>query len=435
LDTNVEGLDSGNIGKRIRGMSPDLIGFSATTMMVKEALREANAIKEIYPDVPIVMGGQHASVAPEQVLSNPSVDFVIRGEGELACIELVKQSEKIGTKSDFSKILGLSYKKDGKIVHNPTATLVSNIDVLPYPAYHLLKNLNSYYSPRTRKKPMTTCITSRGCAFCCVFCSVHTVMGKAVWRGHSPQYVANLIEYLIERFGVKDLSIQDDSFTEDMNRAEAICDEIIHRKLYEKIGWRLPNGIRCDRVSKRLLVRMKRAGCYHISFGIESGNQRILDTNGKKLKIEDIRNAVTWAHEVGIEVSGSFMIGLLGDNGYTIRKTIDFAKSLPLDFASFNIAIPHLGTVFYEIVKKRGKLLMEDPCEFRYYAGESGAIFELGECTKELMVKMQKDAIWQFYFRPSYILRRIIRLRLYDIPFYLRGLRGVVDYLKDFGKC
>jgi len=426
FDTNIEGIDFQNLGSRIKGFSPDIIGFSTTSLTVLETLEEAKVAREVYPDVPIVVGGPHATVWPEHVLSSPHVDFIVRGEGELTCLELV---EKLENERAYGKILGLSYKKDGKILNNSPRPLISNLDTLPFPSYHLLKNINSFWAPRARKKPILTCITSRGCTHACNFCTVWASSGKAAcWRGNSPKYVADLFEYLVNNFHVKDIFIQDDSFTADMKRSEQICDELIARGLHEKIIWQPFNGVRADCVSKSLLTKMRDAGCYHVAFGIESGNQRILTMAGKGESLEDIRKAVMWSKEVGLETSASFILGLLGDNEHTMRDTINFAKSLPLDQASFNIMMPLIGSVFYKIVEREGKFL-GNPTDTSYYGGDP--VFELGQCTRELLLKMSREAYSEFYFRPSYIMRQLLRIRsLNDLSVYFNGFKQTIKLAK-----
>jgi anaerobic magnesium-protoporphyrin IX monomethyl ester cyclase len=419
LDTNIHGLDFHNLSKKIKYFSPDLVGFSSTSLTIMETLEEIKVVKEVFPNVSIVVGGPHGTAWPEHILSSPYVDFVVRGEGELTFLELVEQLEK---ERAYEKILGLSYKRDGKIINNPPRPPIPNLDILPFPSYHLLEDIDLYWAPRSRKKPLLTCITSRGCTQACNFCSVWLSSGKAAcWRAHSPEYVVGLFEHLIDTFHVRDLVIQDDSFTADMNRAERICDELIARGIHKKIVWQPFNGIRADRVSKSLLKKMKNAGCYHVAFGIESGNQDILNLAGKGETLESMRKAVTWSKEVGLETSGSFILGLLGDDEHTMRDTINFAKSLPLDQVSFNTMIPLVGSVFYKIVEKEGKFLVS-PTDPRYYADEP--VFELRQCTRELLLKMKRDAYREFYFRFSYIPRQLLHIRSFsDLSYYWSGLK------------
>ena len=431
---SVELIESNNynqkdITKKISEINPDLIGFSVNSLTYASSLKVIQRVKELHPDVAIMIGGPHVTAEPGKVLSSGYIDFAIRGEGEQTCVELVKQLED---NQDIEKVLGISYRKNGKVVHNPVRPLISNLDSLPFPAYHLLGDISCYGIKReTNLKPVLTCMTSRGCPFACIFCCTKLATGRAGnWRGHSVGYVVNLIEYLIKVFGIKELSIQDDCFTYDMERVELICDELIKRGLDKKICWRAGNGTRADTVTKSLLKKMKNAGCYHIGYGMESGNQEILSKNGKGETLEQIRDAAVWSKQAGIRTNGSFIIGLYGDTEKTMHETIEFAKSLPLDQASFNIMQPYIGSVFYNIVKKRGRFLIspEDP---EYYSCKKGAVFELGGCTANLMNRMQKIAYKKFYYRPSYIIRQLLWLRHFsNFKLLMNGLRAVLGYTK-----
>jgi len=417
-----------DISKRISEINPDLIGFSVNSLTYAPSLKVIQRVKESHPNVAIMIGGPHVTAVPEKVLSSGYIDFAIRGEGEETCVELVKQLEG---NQDVRKVLGISYRKNGGVVHNPLRPLISNLDSPPFPAYHLLRNISCYGIEReTKLKPVLTCMTSRGCPFACIFCCAKLATGRAGnWRGHSVEYVMNLIEYLVKDFGIKELSIQDDCFTCDMERAERICDELIRRGLNKKICWRAGNGTRADTVSKTLLKKMKNAGCYHIGYGMESGNQKILYKNGKGETLEQIRDAVIWSKQVGLRTNGSFIIGLYGDTEKTMRETIEFAKSLPLDQVSFNLMTPYVGSVFYDMVRKRGRFLVS-PKDPEYYSGGK-AVFELGECTADLMNRMQRIAYKEFYYRPSYIIRQLFWLRHFsNFKLLMGGLRAVLGYTK-----
>lgn len=429
FNTNTEHATYTNLNKENIGFSPDVVGLSATSLTINEALSEARQMKEIYPDIPVVIGGPHSTACPQQVLENPNVDFVVRGEGELTCLDLIKEIEGV---ENFEKILGLSYRINGKVIHNSSRPLIPDLDILPFPSYHLLNNINSYTFPQqTRKKSWLTCITSRGCEKACVFCSVFLATGQAAcWRGHSSYYVVNLFEYLIDKFKIKELSVQDDNFAADPKRAESICDEIIARGLNEKVCWRAANGVRADCVSKTLLQKMRSAGCYHVGFGIESGNQQILNQNGKGETLEEIRMAVHWANEAGLRTNGSFIFGMLGDNESTMIDTINFSKSLPLDQASFNMMIPIVGSTFFKIVKKRGKFIV-NPDDPIYWSGEE-ALFELDECTKQLMERMHSQAYKDFYSRPLYLIHQLTKIRsLDDFNFLFNGFNTVLNMVSS----
>lgn len=408
--------------------NPDAIGFSVNSFLYIWTVDFIAEAKRVLPDVPIIAGGPHATAVPEELLASQNVDYVVRTEGEETCLDLITCLESRG---DVGAVLGVSYQKNGVIVHNPARPLAENLDSFPFPAYHLLpkSNLRRYGLNReTRLTPVLTCMTSRGCPIACSFCSVKLATGRAAfWRGHSPEYTIELIEYLIKDFQIKELSLQDDCYTADQERIEKICDEIVKRGLNKKIIWRAGNGTRADTVTEDLLRRMKKAGCYHIGYGIESGNQKILTQNGKEETLEQIRNAIVWTNKVGMRSNGSFIFGLKGDTEKTMQETIDFAKSLPLDQASFNIMTPIIGSAFYRRVEKHGRFLI-DRNSPEYWTGEKGPVFELDECTAELMSRMQRKAYRQYYYRFAYALQQLFSIRsLGDIKYLLGGFIDVLD--------
>ncbi len=424
---NKHGMDLQEI---ISVEQPDIIGFSLNSFMYIWTFEFIRETKKEFPNIPIVVGGPHATAVPDELLLNDGIDYIVRGEGEETCLDLISNLE---ANNDVDNVLGISYRKNGQTIHNPDRPLIANLDSLPFPAYHLLpkSSINNYgFARETRLKPVLTCMTSRGCPFACIFCSVRLATGKAAfWRGHSSDYVINLIDYLVKDFKIKELSLQDDCYTKDNERIDQICDGLIKRGLHKKICWRAGNGTRADTVTEDLLKKMKKAGCYHIGYGIESGNQKILSRNGKGETLKQIRDAIIWTKKVGIRSNGSFIIGLKGDDEKTMQDTIDFAKKIPLDQASFNIMIPIIGSKFYDIVEKKGRFLIHQNSP-EYWTGEKGAAFELGECTAELMSRMQRKAYKQFYNRFTYILRQFLTIRSYhDIKYLLQGFFDVLLYI------
>lgn len=412
--------------------NPDVICFSVNSFLYIWTVDFIAEAKRVLPNVPIIAGGPHATAVPEELLSSQNVDYIVRAEGEETCLDLLTCLENRG---DVGGVLGVSYQKNGVVIHNPARPLAPNLDSFPFPAYHLLpkSNLKHYGVNReTRLTPVLTCMTSRGCPIACSFCSVKLATGRAAfWRGHSPEYVVELIEYLVKDFQIKELSLQDDCYTADSERIEKICDELIKRGLNKKIMWRAGNGTRADTVTEDLLRRMKKAGCYHIGYGIESGNQRILTQNGKEETLEQIRNAIVWTNKVGMRSNGSFIFGLKGDTEKTMQETIDFAKSLPLDQASFNIMMPIVGSAFYKRVEKHGRFLVNRNSP-DYWTGAKGAVFELDECTAELMTRMQRSAYRQYYYRVSYALRQLFSIRSFgDLKYIWGGFLDVLGYQSE----
>jgi len=354
------GLSEEEIKKRIKGFSPDIIGITCiSTPHSSDAHEAARIVKEVDPHILVVMGGAHPSSNPWDVLKDKHVDIVVRGEGEITFLEIIKKFEK-GEKLD--NILGTFIRKDNKIIENLPRPYIKNIDSLDFPARDLLPmeayfeedRKNSQYEMRDR---VTSMITSRGCPGNCIYCSVKVIWGR-LWRGRSPKNVVDEIESLIKNYKVNGISFLDDSISVDASRLEKICDEIIKRKL--DIKWTTPNGIAIWLLDKKIIDKMKKSGCYRLTFGLESGNKEILNNFiGKYYDYQKARELISYCSKIGLWTIGTFIIGFPYETKNQIEDTINYAISTDLDFAVFYIANPRKGTAMYEIYKKEGLLPKE----------------------------------------------------------------------------
>ena len=418
LDANAERLDDREIKEAIRREAPTVVGITSTTPCISEALAIARLAKEVNKDPQVIMGGPHPSILPHEIIEDENVDIVVRGEGEYTMLELMT---RISNGRGFDDIVGITYQKNGKIVDNPPRPLIANLDELPYPPYHLLLPMDRYYSAQTKKSNFCNILTSRGCPFQCNYCN-KSIFGSR-FRARSVENIIGEIKYLVRDYDIHEFQIIDDTFTLDTSRLERFCEAIKQEKL--DIVWKCGNGVRVSGLTKELLKLMKEAGCYSLAFGIESGNQKILDNIGKKITLEESRNAIKLCKEVGIFTVGFFMLGNLGENEETMKQTIEFAKSLNPDVAQFMILVPYPGTKIGDIIEKEGKILVG---QWRDYANISGrAIFEHGELTKPLMERMYQEAYREFYWRPSYLLRSLTKIRgLYDLKTYVRGFWSIL---------
>ncbi len=404
LEANAFDLNHEQIKKEIKEYNPDIVGITATTSLIEEAHEIAELCDE---NIKVIIGGIHASSLPEETLEKfPRFDYLIQGEGEFSFLDLAK-------KKKINQIKGLYYRKEKKIIKNKPRELIKDLDNLPLPARELLP-MNKYFSAGAKQQPSDYILSSRGCPYQCIFCADHLVHGRR-FRFRSPENVMEEVKELYKK-GVRDWDFVDDNFTFFPERVDRFCDLMIESGLNEKMSWRCANGIRVDRVNLELLKKMKEAGCYMVSLGIESGNEQILKNMRKNIDLKQVKKTVELCNEVGIETRGLFMFGNLGENERTMEDTINFAKSLDLDTATFHITIPFPKTDYWEIVKKEGKIY---PKNYRDYIAYGSIIFEHGELTKKMLIKMQKRAYREFYFRPSILLKAIKsvdnlnRLKLY----------------------
>jgi anaerobic magnesium-protoporphyrin IX monomethyl ester cyclase len=396
LEANANDLSDLQIEQYVKEYSPDFVGITSTTSLIEEAHQIAKLCQE---KIKVVIGGIHASSMPQETLEKfERFDYLIRGEGEFALLELVQ-------KKTISKIKGLSYRKGKEIIHNPGRELNENLDELPFPARELLP-MNKYFSAGAKQNPSDYILSSRGCPYQCIFCADHLVHGRK-FRFRSPENIMKEVEGIYKR-GARDWDFVDDNFTLLTERVEKFCDLMIKKGLNEKMSWRCSNGIRVDRINPELLKKMKKAGCYMVSLGIESGNEEILKNMKKDTNLNKVRQAVKWCNEAGIETRGLFMFGNLGENKKTMQDTINFAKSLDLDTATFHITIPFPNTDYWKIVKEEGEIY---PKSYRDYIAYGNVIFKHGELDEKTLMEMQKKAYREFYFRPKIILKALREMK------------------------
>ncbi len=334
------------IGRVIREYDPDVIGATGVTMNIKTSLRILKDCKEANPEAITVLGGPHVTFDADAVLrGNPHIDFVVRGEGEVTFLDLLKA----GAWTSGRNIAGLSFRQGEEIIHNENRPFIKDINILPLPARHLVQ-LSKY---KALGFPLNM-VTSRGCPYNCIFCVGRKMVGSKV-RYFDVDRVVDEFE-MLAGMGFKQINVVDDLLTADQDRCIAICDEIMRRGIRHK--WNAFS--RVDTISRELLIKLKEAGCEALCFGIESGDQEILDTAKKKTTIEKIRKAVQLCHETGVDPMASYIMGLPGETPETIEASISFARQLCSNFG-FHILAPFPGT---EVREKSGeygiKILTDD---------------------------------------------------------------------------
>ncbi len=409
IDAPAQGLTFPQLRKELEKLDPDVVGISSTTPNFKEASKVSRLTKAVCPEATVVIGGPHVSFTPEETLrENPSIDVACIGEGECTLLELIKSLEE---NTDLSEVKGIAYRRNGVVKRNPPQPFIKNLDELPFPARHLLP-MNRYRALGKNFVPGTV-LTSRGCPFRCIFCSSSLLFGKK-FRGRSPENVANELEDLQVEYKIDNIEFLDDLFTFNQKRAEAICQEILDRKL--DVRWVCSS--RVDTITKKLTMKLKEAGCALIYLGVEAGSQRVLNLIKKGIRIEQSIRALKWAKEVGIETVASFILGVPGETKEEMEQTIKFAKKLNPDYAQFTIATPFPGTELYEKAIEQGLLSENDWSQYTVLrpivATENFMLRDL----EEILRKAYKE----FYLRPFYLLRHLIKGRL---PLFLKAFRTI----------
>jgi radical SAM superfamily enzyme YgiQ (UPF0313 family) len=398
-----------------RQFQPDLVGITANTTQVMSAWKEAERIKEVTGEALVVLGGPHPTVLPHESAALPQIDMVARGEGEGIWEEL---SGRLAAGNDWRGVAGLTYRHDGEIIDEPNRPAL-DLTVLPRPAYHLF-NMRRY----TNLQPATDRIkgfsfpimTSRGCPYRCSYCS--QIMERR-WRMRSAEDVVSEWEWLVRDLGAAEIGILDDSFNINRRRVLEICDLLIERKL-SHVPWIMINGIRANLADEELLGRMRAAGCIRTAFGVESGNQEILDSViHKQLTLDQVRSAFAAAKTVGMETIGFFMVGMPGETEQTMEETIRFACELDPLVANFSIATPFPGTEMYDLVQENGRILADNWDDFVFFEGK--ARFEYPHLPAELVERKWKEAYRRFYLRPHRVLRTLGRKQTWlDLPRTIR---------------
>jgi radical SAM superfamily enzyme YgiQ (UPF0313 family) len=397
LDTQVEKISYEEIKSEIKKRNPDIVGIQAMTLTLVDVMLTAGIVKKLNRDTPVILGGPHVNIYPEETISNPDVDFLVLGEGEYVFLDLINA---LSQGKDFSKIKGIVYKRNNEIINTGRREFITDLDELPFPARHLVP-YRKYYSALAKETPITTMMTSRGCPFKCIFCN-RPQLGK-IFRHRSAGNVVDEMEECIG-LGIKEIFLYDDTFSINKQRAADVCDEILRRNL--KIIWDIRT--RVDTVDKEVLKKLKAAGCERIHFGVESGTQEILDVLRKGITLQQAENAFRWSKEAGIITLAYFTIGNPTESKRQILETVKFGMKIKPDYINIGLTTPFPATELYRLGLER-KILRHDYWEGFAKNPRKDFVPEAWEekLKREELVKLVKSAYMKFYMRPAYLLRRI----------------------------
>ena len=397
IDAQLEELSPAALAERIAQASPSLVGLTVWTDFWYPAWETVRHLRKRLPDVRIVLGGPHCSIYPAETLEASDADYVVAGDGELTMVRLTEALSRGEAPGDLP---GLWRKREGKILAPEVARAeVESIDSVPIPDRTLL-DYRRYGSVLNAEDYETTMITSRGCPHKCVFCKMFT---QKVCARSAAQVVEEFRR--VAELGIRDIQVYDDTFTWSKQRVMDICNGILDLGL--DVRW----AIR-DRVSKadpEMYALLRKAGCYRIHFGVESGSPPILAASGKGITLEQAEDAVRFAKEAGMDTLAFYMFGFLEETLQDAGKTIDFSKRLDTDYAAFAVLIPYPGTKIYQQAMERG-IIAEDFWRGFTLSPEPDFLvprFIEDVLTREELIKLKNRAQFQYYFRWSRIWREL----------------------------
>jgi radical SAM superfamily enzyme YgiQ (UPF0313 family) len=390
IDCQAEKLTYESFRDRLAQTPSDVVGVTATTLLYKSAMQLVTIAKQVQPQAVTVLGGSHGTFWDENALREyPSLDIVVRREGEQTFIELL---EKLETKSSLDNVLGITFRKEDKTIRTPDRPFIEDLDSLPFPAHDLLP----LEKLKHMGKLLVPLVSSRGCVYWCDFCSTVRMFGRG-YRMRSPKNVVDEMQLVHDKYGVDQVTFYDDAFSVDRNRVIKICEELHARKL--KMTWDC--GTRVDMVDRELMTIMRDAGCIAVWLGVESGSEVMLGAMNKRIKLDQTRLAYKTAQEVGLMTIANVVLGFPGETEQTAKETIRFVKELNPDDVGFYVATPYPGTPMYEQVIKNGWLRVTD---FDKY-DTAGPTFETPWLSMEKLAKMRYKAYQEFYLRPSYVFK------------------------------
>lgn len=416
IDCPMEEVGWKGLSEEIKIFSPDMLIISATTSTVESDLKACDLAKKIDGKIVTVAKGAIFFQKDKQILNSfKNLDIAIRGETNEVVEELAK-----GVK--LSEIKGITYREKNSIIRNAARPFLERIDGLPFPARHLIKN--ELYIRMDNGRPQATIETGRGCTGQCIYCLSHQVSGFNL-RQRTPDNIIAEIKECISRYKIKDFHFRTDTFSLDKKWVISLCEKITYEKL--KINWVCTS--RVDAIDEEILCWMKKAGCWGISFGVESGNQQMLDLMKKGIKIKQIKNTFKLCKKYKIDSFAYFIIGLPWETEETINDSIRLAIEIDPSVADFFIVYPFPGTEFYEMAVKEGLIKDEG---FKSEGAYGLPAIDTLYVKKERLLELRKKALKKFYLRPGYMLKVMMRIRspkeLYN--YFSKGYKALTIFFK-----
>lgn len=402
-----------DIRKVISDFQPDVVGISSMTASFPAAISVATIVKEINPNIKVVMGGRHPSSLPELTLSEKNVDYVVIGEGEEAFCEFLQNI------NDVSQVSGIGYKdSNGKLVFTQTRMARSQINELPFPIFD--SNISKYGHENKKNPEIYTwsLLSARGCPFQCVYCATDKIV-----RFRDVENVRQEIQEIKRRYGITEFCFEDDSFSLKRSRMEDMCRMLAE----ENVRWHC--NTRVDLLDEAMVVLMKNSGCSQVYIGVETGSPNTLKRIKKKISIPQVKKALLLLKKYNLMVAGFFIIGFYWESYRDMKQTVNLIKELPLDTFQINIATPLPGTALFQDLVALGKLKPEEIDWTKFHQGSYYMNFSSysQDQWEKMLAKLQQQAFhllrkkffWltlrKFIKNPKAIIKKIIT-RIYKNP-------------------
>ncbi len=402
VEAAARGLSVEQTLHRLQELRADLVGISATTSGIEASAELARRLKAAAPRTVTAVGGCHATALPVETLrAYPGFDLAVCREGEATLVDLL---ERLAAEPGaVPRGVAGTAERDGDTIRvNEPRPYLEDLDSLPLPAWSLLEGFPRAFRPspaRIRRWPCASVVLTRGCPNRCTFCD-RSVFGRRC-RAYSPAYAVRMIRDLRERFGVREILIEDDTFIISRERVSAFCDLLLAERV--DVTWSCLG--RADRVTPDLLRHMRRAGCWHISYGIESGDEAILERVNKNLDIPRIRQALAWSRAAGLRTKGFFMVGFPGENRASLAATRRLALDLPLDDISVMLLAPFPGSELFACAADYGTF----DADWRRMTTIEPVFVPAGFRRAELEAARSR-LLRDFYLRPRILARQALRL-------------------------
>lgn len=418
IDSQAQGFDHIKAAEEALNYSPHVIGITSVTATFLSAAKLAQTLKHLQENVLVVVGGPHITALPAESLEKfPAIDIGVAGEGEITFVELLDTYFRGG---DLGRIKGIVYRENGGIITTPLRELIKNLDDLPVPAWDLLDGFPDRYNLQIQsvlRLPATSLCSSRGCPHKCIFCDKRSF--GSTFRAHSVDYTINLVEHLYNNFKIRDFQFEDDYFMVNKKRLLSICRLLQDKKL--DLVWSCQS--RAEKMTLDVLKEMKKAGCWLIMFGIESGDQGILDVIRKGLKIEDVNLAIELTHKAKIQSKGFFITGNFGETLETLENTRKFIQDSKLNDISLHYFTPFPGSEAYRVAHEYGTF-DKDWTKMNFF----DVVFVPNGLSANTLVNSQKKTYRKFYSRPRVIFSYLKRVR--NLPLFLLYVKSFFSLIR-----